>query len=66
MVRATAFQELSMTALTHPNAGVLVRARKVRGLVGAIAFLRLVVDAMAEGQEMARAAHRRYPFIDWS
>jgi hypothetical protein len=29
------------------------------------ALLVLIFEAFAEGQELARAAHRRYPFAEW-
>ena len=48
-----------------------IRAPHVRlnwphiGFARVLWFLVTFIDVFAEAQEMARAAHKRYPFADW-
>jgi hypothetical protein len=54
-----------MTALTH--SGVLPPSTSLRArFARALTVLKMVFEAFAEAQDMARAAHRTRPFIDWS
>ncbi len=56
-----------MTAISNTLAHASPRSRRWPGpaFVRAQAFLTLVWEAFAEGREMSRLAHRRYPFAEW-
>ena len=50
---------------TLPLNAPRVPAFPTTGLSRAVAAVLLVIDAMNEAQEMARAAHKKYPFAAW-
>jgi hypothetical protein len=56
-----------MTMLSNSVARTQLRSRRWPGPAFARtrALLVLIFEAFAEGQELARAAHRRYPFAEW-
>ena len=56
-----------MTMLSNSVARTQFRSRRWPGPAFARtrAFLVLIFEAFAEGQELERAAHRRYPFAEW-
>jgi hypothetical protein len=56
-----------MTMLSNSLTRVSVRSRRWPGPAFARtrALFILIFEAFAESQELARAAHRRYPFAEW-
>ena len=56
-----------MTTLSNSLSRTHVRSRRSLGpaFARARALLVLIFEAFAEGQELERAAHRRYPFAEW-
>jgi hypothetical protein len=56
-----------MTALTNSLTRIQLHSRRWPGPAFARtrALLVLIFEAFAEGQELSRAAHRRYPFAEW-
>ena len=56
-------------SVSIPHAGGSLRGERgwfVRTGSRFIATAKAVHEAFLEAQEMARAAHRKYPFVDWS
>jgi hypothetical protein len=56
-----------MTMLSNSVTRAQLRSRRWPGptFARARALFVLIFEAFAEGQELARAAHRRYPFAEW-
>ena len=56
-----------MSAISNSLTRATPRSRRFGGpaFARARALLILVWEAFAEGQEMSRAAHKRYPFAEW-
>lgn len=50
---------------TLPLRAPQVPTLPVTGLARAVAVVLAAIDAFVEAQEMARAAHKKYPFADW-
>ena len=56
-------------SVSIPHAGGSLRGERgwfVRTGSRFIATAKAVHEVFLEAQEMARAAHRKYPFVDWS
>lgn len=56
-----------MSMISDSVARAQPRSRRFPGpaFARARALLILICEAFAEGQEMSRAAHKRYPFAEW-
>ena len=56
-----------MATISNTLTSAPARARRFGGpaFARARAFLILLWEAFAEGHEMSRAAHKRYPFAEW-
>lgn len=56
-----------MSMMSHGVAQPQLRARRWRGpaFLRARALLVLIWESFVEGQQMSRAAHKRYPFAEW-
>ena len=56
-----------MSMISNTAARAQIRSRRWPGPIfaRARALIVLTCQAFAEGQEMSRAAHRRYPFAEW-
>jgi hypothetical protein len=58
--------ETIMTMLSNRVARVpLARRWLIPELARVLALLIMLMDSFAEAQDMARAAHKRYPFAEW-
>ena len=56
-----------MTTLSYRTAQWPPRWRSwpARGFERMLSYLTLIADAFAESRDMARKAHKRYPFAEW-
>ena len=56
-----------MSMISNSLARTPLRSRRFGGpaFARARAFLVLIWEAFAEGQQMSRLAHKRYPFAEW-